>query len=152
MPFISITRLRIRALRFLPGFALHAVRTRNQVRAATGFLGGALLPDRDWTFWTLTAWTDEPSMRGYMLAGAHRRAMPRLVHWCDEASIVHWTQAEATLPSWAEADRRMRAEGRPSKLRHPSPQHATMTYRAPRLTGSGPIHPAAEAGVEPARH
>ncbi|KQP40602.1 hypothetical protein ASF49_20540 [Methylobacterium sp. Leaf104] len=143
MPFISVTRLRIRALRFLPGFALHAVRTRNQVRAAPGFIGGALLPDRSWTFWTMTAWTDEASMRAYILAGAHRRAMPRLVHWCDEASIVHWVQDAADLPSWAAADARMRAEGRPSKVHHPSARHAAMTYREPRLTRSGPIRPAA---------
>lgn len=145
MPFISVTRLRIRALRFLPGFAVHAVRTRNQVRAAPGFRGGALLPDRDWTFWTMTAWTDEAAMRAYILAGAHRRAMPRLVRWCDEASIVHWVQDGADLPSWAEADARMRAEGRPSKVRHPSAAHAPMTYRAPRLTGSGPIRPSSAA-------
>ena len=152
MPFISITRLRIRSIRFLPAFAVHAVRTRNQVRAAPGFQGGALLPDRDWTFWTMTAWTDEAGMRGYMLAGAHRLAMPRLIQWCDEASIVHWTQAETDLPSWADADRRMRADGRPSKVRHPSPGHPTMTYRAPRLTGSGPIRPATTGSAEPARH
>ncbi len=117
MPFVSVTRLRIRAFRFLPGFALHAVRTRSQVRRAPGFAGGAILADRGWTFWTLTAWSDEADMRRYILAGAHREAMTRLAHWCDEASVVHWTQAEAGLPCWMEADRRMRAEGRPSKVR-----------------------------------
>ncbi|MCJ2044794.1 hypothetical protein MKK58_09670 [Methylobacterium sp. J-078] len=35
---------------------------------------------------------------------------------------------------------------------HPDPQHATMTDRAPRLTRSGPIHPAASDRAEPARH
>ncbi|MET3694907.1 hypothetical protein ABID43_004470 [Methylobacterium goesingense] len=93
----------------------------------------------------MTAWTDEASMRAYMLAGAHRRAMPRLVHWCDEASVVHWVEDATELPSWAVADTRMRDAGRPSKVRYPSPQHATMTYRAPRLTRSGPIHPAPPA-------
>ncbi|GJE42143.1 DUF3291 domain-containing protein [Methylobacterium soli] len=146
MPLISITRLRIRSIRFLPGFALLALRTRNQVLRAPGFTGGSILNDRSWVFWTMTAWDEEASMRRYVTGGAHRVAMPRLVEWCDEASIVHWTQPDAALPSWAEADRRMRANGRPSRLRHPSPDHATLGYRPPRLTGAGPLRPSVSPG------
>lgn len=90
----------------------------------------------------MTAWDDEASMRGYMIAGAHRRAMPRLLDWCDEASLVHWIQAGDALPDWAEADRRMRAAGRASKLRHPSPGHATLDYRPPRTARPVPFRPA----------
>ncbi len=152
MPFISVTRLRIRSIRFLPGFAVHALRTRDQVRRADGFETGALLPDRGWTFWTMTAWANEASMRRFVLGGPHRVAMPRLVHWCDEASVVHWQRNEAGLPTWDEADRRMREHGRPSKLRNPSPRHATLSYRVPRLSGSAPITPLPRANWEPARH
>lgn len=143
MPFISITRLRLRALRFLPAFGLHTMRTLGQLRRAPGFRGGSLLPDRRWTFWTMTAWDQEADMRAYMLGGDHRTAMPYLMAWCDEASVVHWTQADATLPSWPEADRRMRQDGRASKVRGPSPDHAGMTFPAPRLTLAGPIAPLA---------
>nr|WP_255602634.1 hypothetical protein [Polymorphobacter megasporae] len=80
-------------------------------------------------------------MKSYMNVGSHRTAMPRLLEWCDEASVVHWTQSEADLPSWIEADKHMRNDGRPSKVRNPSPQHATMTFRAPRTILSGPIKP-----------
>ena len=142
MPFISITRLRIRSIRFLPGFVLHTLRSLRQVRSATGFRNGGLLPDRSLTFWTMTAWDTEESMRCYMTAGSHKKAMPKLMDWCDEASVVHWEQSQAVLPSWAEADQRMRAEGRASKVRKPSPQHATLSYRHPRLTGGGSIHAA----------
>lgn len=141
MPFVSLTRLRVRSIRFLPAFALHALRTRRQVRRAAGFRDGALLYDRGWAFWTLTAWDDEAGMRGYMTSGAHRQAMPRLLDWCDEASVAHWTQAEEALPSWEEADRRMREGGRASKLRHPSPDHVRLSYRPPRPSGAGPIRP-----------
>ena len=143
MPCVSITRLRLRSIRFLPAFALHASRSLKQVKRSRGFRGGSLLPDRQWTFWTMTAWDDEASMRAYMTAGAHRTAMPRLLDWCDEASVVHWEQAADDLPSWSEADRRMRASGRASKVRHPSPRHAALDYREPRVTRSGPIRPAA---------
>ena len=143
MTFVSITRLRIRSLFFLPLFALHASRSLSQTRSASGFRGGELLNDRQWTFWTMTTWDSEESMRRYMLNGAHKKAMPKLMHWCDEASVVHWTQPEPTLPSWTEADRRMRSEGRISKVRHPSPEHAGLKYREPRQSRRVPIQPQA---------
>ena len=70
--------------------------------------------------WTLTAWRDEPSMRAFVLSGSHKRAMPKLMEWCDEAAAVHWDQGTAELPSWSEAHRRMVQEGRQSKVRYPS--------------------------------
>jgi heme-degrading monooxygenase HmoA len=142
MPFISITRLRIRSFGFMPGFVLHALGSLRQVKSADGFQEGALLADRNWTFWTMTAWDSQESMRRYMTAGSHKKAMPKLMNWCDEASVVHWEHGEPALPSWTEADRRMRADGRASKVRNPSPQHATLSYRTPRLTRGGPIRKA----------
>ena len=141
MPFISLTRLRIRSVRFMPGFGVSTLRAIGQVRAAEGFLGGSLLPDRRRTFWTLTAWTGPEAMRAYMTGGAHRSAMPRLLDWCDEASVAHWDQPQADLPSWTEADARMRAEGRPSKVRHPTPDHATLSFALPRTGGAAPLTP-----------
>ncbi len=143
MAFISVTRLRVRSFRFLPLFVLYTFRSIRQVRQAPGFETGALLADRYWTFWTLTAWDTQESMRAYIVAGAHKAAMTHLMHWCDEASVAHWTQQggmlPSVLPSWADADARMRATGRPSKVLHPSPQHASLHYRAPRTTASASI-------------
>jgi hypothetical protein len=142
MPFVSVTRLRLRSILVLPAFVPHTTRSLRQVRGAPGFRGGSLLQDRAWAFWTLTAWDDEAAMRSYMTSGDHRTAMPRLAGWCDEASVVHWWQAAEALPDWGEADRRMRGEGRPSRLRRPSPDHAALTYRAPRLSRAASIRPA----------
>lgn len=142
MPFISLTRLRLRSLRFVPAFALHAWRSRQQVRSSPGYQRGETLMDRQWTFWTMTAWDSHEQMRHYMTTGDHKTAMPKLMHWCDEASVAHWDQPDAALPSWADADRRMRSTGRPSKVLHPSPNHAALQYREPRLTARGPIPPA----------
>lgn len=140
MPHISLTRLRLRSIRFFPHFAWHAFRSHQQVARAAGFLAGSILPDRSLTFWTMTAWDSPESMRAYMLSGAHRDAMPRLMHWCDEASVAHWSQPDSTLPSWSDADLRMRTSGRPSKVLHPSPGHATLNYRLPRTSVTRPIH------------
>ena len=48
-----------------------------------------------------------------MMAAPHGPTMRKLLEWCDEASLVHWTQDEAELPSWEEAHRRLLHEGRP---------------------------------------
>ena len=141
MIFVSLTRLRVRSIRFVPFFGVYTTRSIRQVRKARGFLTGRLLADRSWAFWTMTAWDNAESMRAYMLSGAHKKAMPRLMHWCDEASVAHWTQPEPTLPSWVEADRRMREQGRISKVLNPSAEHASLNYRAPRTTAGGAIEP-----------
>jgi heme-degrading monooxygenase HmoA len=141
MTFVSITRLRVRSWRFLPGFGLYTVGTLRQCRRAPGFLNGSLLPDRGCTFWTMTLWRDHSAMRAFMVSGEHLKAMPKLLNWCNEASVVHWTQGDAAMPTWQEADRRMRTQGRTSKVRHPSPHHSGLAFAEPRMTGSAPIRP-----------
>lgn len=139
MIFISVTRLRLRSVLFLPLFSFYTFRSLRQVRRSSGFLDGGLLPDHDQTFWTMTAWKTEAHMRAYMISGGHKAAMPKLMHWCDEASVVHWLQESSELPTWTAATARMRAEGRPSKVKRPSPSHAALTFREPRLTRGGRI-------------
>ncbi|MDQ3813347.1 MAG: DUF3291 domain-containing protein [Armatimonadota bacterium] len=134
MALISITRLRVRSLRYLLPFVGQALAAARQAEHSSGFLGGRLLREAKNTFWTLTAWEDVIAMRAYMLAGAHRQAMPKLLEWCDEASVAHWDQAEAELPDWIEAHRRMVEEGRPSKVHHPSPAHAALQIPAPQIS------------------
>ena len=141
MVFVSLTRLRIRSIRFVPLFYLRTIGTIRQIKKARGFQGGALLADRSWTFWTMTAWDSQEDMRAYMVSGSHKEAMPKLLEWCDEASVAHWMQEESEVPSWVVADVRMRAEGRTSKVRYPSAEHAGLRYRAPRTTTGGPIRP-----------
>ena len=141
MPFVSVTRLRLRSVRFVPAFVLHNLRTLRQVRAAPGFRGGSLLADRALAFWTLTAWDNREAMETYLTTGPHRAAMPHLLDWCDEGAVVHWDQDGDGLPGWAEADRRLRKHGRPSKLRHPGPHHADLSFSPTRTTLNGPLRP-----------
>jgi hypothetical protein len=145
MTFVSITRLRIRSLRFLLPFSINTLRTTKQVKGAHGFLGGMLLVDRRLTFWTATLWQEQANARRYMTSGSHSKAMPKLLDWCDEASVVHWFQEDLAAPDWHEIDHRMRTEGRPSKVRHPSPDHDDLTFKKPRTTRAVPLRPVAIA-------
>lgn len=130
---VSATRLRVRSALLLLPFVFRTFQSQRQVVRAPGFQGGRLLIDTKRTFWTLTAWESEKAMRDYRGSGAHRNVMPRLIDWCDEASVVHWTSESAEIPSWAEAAGRMRQEGRPSRLAHPSSNHEALQFPDPRL-------------------
>ncbi len=131
MHFVSITRLRLRSWRFLPAFMVQAVRTNMQAQRAEGSLSVAVLPDAKHTYWTRTVWVDEAAMRKYIVAGAHGQAMRSLMHWCDEASVVHWEQADAQPPSWQAAYDRMVSSGRKSKVHHPSEAHLKFEIARP---------------------
>jgi hypothetical protein len=131
MPVVSITRLRVRSWLYLPAFLFQALRIARQAGRAEGNLAVKLLRDRRSTFWTGTSWSSEGSMKAFMLATPHGPAMRSLLQWCDEAALVHWTQAGAELPSWEEAHRRLQREGRPSKVNHPSAAHTAHAFPAP---------------------
>ena len=124
MTFISVTRLRLRSPRYLPFFAWYTFRSFQQIRRAPGFLNGAFIREPKLGFWTVSAWRDQAAMRHYRNHDAHRRAMPKLLDWCDEASIAHWEQADATLPTADEALAQMVAQNHLSKVRNPSAAHA----------------------------
>jgi heme-degrading monooxygenase HmoA len=120
MPFVSITRLRVRRWRYLPGFLIQSLRAALQAKRATGNLAVSVLRDADRAFWTRTVWRDEAAMRAFMLSGMHRRVMARLPEWCNEAALAHWAQDADEPPSWQEAHRRLQQEGRRSRVSHPS--------------------------------
>ena len=123
MPFVSVTRLRLRSVRYLIPFVIYALLSSRQARRSRGNLGLKLLRDANQTFWTLTAWQDEEAMRSFMMSGSHRRAMPKLLDWCDEASVAHWKQETSELPAWGQAHHKLVEQGRPSKVRQPSSDH-----------------------------
>ena len=121
--FVSVTRLRLRSMRFLPLFFWHAEASTRQVRSSPGFAGGYLANQGGLTFWTVTLWADQAAMRAYRSSAAHRAAMPKLLHWCDEASVAHWEQENGEAPPPETARRRLGQEGRLSKVAQPSADH-----------------------------
>jgi hypothetical protein len=118
---ISITRLRIRSVRYLPVFLWTFYRTVADLRARPGFLAGRVAVERWFGFWTVTAWKDAAAIQAFRNEGIHLRAMGRLPEWCDEASVAQGDFPE--LPDWPAAHAWMRDHGRASKVRRPSARH-----------------------------
>jgi hypothetical protein len=131
MPVVSITRLRVRRWWYLPRFFLDSFRAARQAASSDGNLHVALLRDRRRVFWTATSWRDEASIKAFMHAAPHGPVMRKLLDWCDEASLVHWTQEAADLPGWPEAHLRLMSQGRPSKVNHPTDAHKSLKFPAP---------------------
>jgi hypothetical protein len=123
MATISVTRLRLRSVRFFPVFLWHAFRSFTQARRAPGNRDAATRRIQG-AFWTMTLWDDEKAVRAFVNTDPHRKAMPRLMHWCDEASVVNWQADTSVLPTWDVAAQRLAAEGRISRVRFPSPAQA----------------------------
>jgi hypothetical protein len=122
--FVSLTRLHIVSLRFYPVAFLQSLRAARDAARAPGFRTGRLLRAKRRTLWTITGWDDEAAMKIYRDAGLHLALMRKLMEWCDEAAVAHWTQADdEPLADWAQARQRLQDSGRPSKLRHPTADH-----------------------------
>lgn len=128
---ISLTRLRVRAWRFLPPFLWYSLLSAWQARRAVGNLGAWLLRDSNRVFWTRTAWRDEESVRKFMSTGPHGRAMRRLFRWCDEAAVARWEEDAAGEPDWQEMHRMLLARGRPSRVARPSEAQQRFAYPPP---------------------
>lgn len=123
MPTVSVTRLRLRSAFFWPAFILHALSSARQARAAKGCLSVSVRKSGG-AYWTLTTWRDVDEMRAFMLNGSHRKAMPHLVNWCDEASTTRFEWDGEALPSWSVAEDHMAAHGKLSPVKQPSAAHA----------------------------
>ena len=137
MRVVSITRLRVRSWRYLLPFIFYALRASWQAKNSQGNLAVSLLRDTDNTFWTRTVWTTESAMKAFMLARPHGPVMRRLLEWCDEAALVHWGQETDGKSDWQEAHRRLQADGRRSKVNHPSPAHESFQIRPPAVLQHG---------------
>jgi hypothetical protein len=134
LALISLTRLHLASPRFLPVFAWHTAHIILKARRTPGFLGLRLLLDRRLTFWTITAWDEAAAMKQFRSSGAHRRAMPHLADWCDEAAVTRWHGEPDTMGDWAAAHAHMVESGESSVVRHPSVHHLARFYPPPRVT------------------
>lgn len=106
---VMASRLPLRRHRHVPGFLRSTLRIRRQLARSEGLVGYALdakLVGK--TFWTLSAWTDRPSLGRFDRADPHRGEVdatrPRML----PTTFVLWTTTAGELPvDWAEAVRRV---------------------------------------------
>jgi hypothetical protein len=131
--FASVTRLRVRSIRFLPEFLLRTFHTKRQATRADGFVGGRLLVDSGHTYWTLTVWESEQAMKKFRGSGEHAKVMRMLPHWCNEAAYGHWTTESTDIPAWPEAYDQLVAVGKLSRVDHPTPEHERREFARPHL-------------------
>lgn len=123
MTFISITRLKLKSLLYLPQFMMANEASARELVKIKGFLKGKELIDKNLTFWTLTMWADDTSMKQFRNSASHRKAMQNLPTWCHEASYFHWSQADTDFPGWDLASGRLINEGKITKVRNPTANH-----------------------------
>ena len=62
MPFISITRVRVRSWRYVPSF-LHSAGALLQAKFSSGNLSASVLADAHFAFWSRTVWSEEAATR-----------------------------------------------------------------------------------------
>ncbi len=120
MIFISVTRLRVKSILYLIPFFKANEASVKELKQSSGLIKGKELIDKKLTFWTITIWEDESSMKKFRGCDAHRHAMQHLPNWCDEASYHHWMQEESEFPTWETISQKLFSEGKLSKVRHPS--------------------------------
>jgi hypothetical protein len=124
MVIISITRLHLRSIRFLPGFLWYARLSFKQALRTPGNLGVKLRKTKGLAFWTLTMWQNNQAIRAFVPASPHREAMQKLPHWCDEAAFADWQQQDTSdWPSWEVATEKLRTTGRLVDVLQPSEKH-----------------------------
>jgi hypothetical protein len=120
-------------MKYLPAFLWQTFLAKRQTVRAAEFSGGRLLVDVGHTFWTLTVWESDRTMKAFRGSGVHARVMPRLVEWCDEAAYAHWEPSGDSIPSWQEAYEHLVNEGRLSRVAHPSVDHEARYFPMLRL-------------------
>ena len=119
----STTRLQLRSVRYLIPFIIQVVRVKSQIKKSPGCVGIELRKTKGITFWTKTLWENKRSLTAFSQSGAHKKAIPKLKIWCDEAVHAHWEFDSTTMPTWSEAENALVKYGRLSHLQHPSVNH-----------------------------
>ena len=123
VPLVSITRLHLAGRWRFPQFLFHSLRSIAQARRTPGYLGGWTSNDGESGFWTATVWENAAAMRAFRNAGAHLKAMPKLLHLSDQAAFTHFEQSGSDVPTADAAYERLAREGHMSKVNAPSAQH-----------------------------
>jgi hypothetical protein len=140
MAVVVVTRTRIARVRHLAPFSRDSVRVALYARRSPGFVTGALRVASGPEFWTMSVWEDGRAMHDFATGGVHAQVAPRMAGWAGHALMCAWQTTDRTLPTWADAQRRLEAAPRFLALDAPSDRHlAKVVPPAPRRSASLPL-------------
>ncbi len=131
MPILAITRLRIRRIWFLPPFFKRSVQSLKQAKNANGIIAVNVFNDSFPVFWTCSIWETEKDMMQYMKSGNHKKAMPYLQKWCNEARTCHVSFEGNKIPPASELSMLLHKHGRTSRLLKPNDNHLKEIFPEP---------------------
>ena len=134
MPYLSITRLKLKSPLLLLPFLLKTEQVIHQIKTSPGFLQGKLLATLDLSMWTATLWVSEADLRSFYQEGAHRHAMKKLSLWASEATSGHSSVTTDMIPSWEEMRIQLGNTGRFHSLQQPSVHHLRQVIPPPTPT------------------
>ena len=121
---VSVTRVRLRSIRYLLPFLWNTRRTAREARNTPGNRGVRLRRTPGLNFWTLSGWDSAESMETFRKSSGHAAAMRGLRNWCDEAAFATAKTRGTELPDWAMAEEVLEGLGRLSLADLPSPEEA----------------------------
>jgi len=113
---VLASRLELQSFWPIIGFVRAALAVRKQARESPGALGVSLIaqPTRK-TFWTLSAWVDQPSLDAFVATPPHVAVMHRYHERMVDSAFTMWTVKTRDLPErrsnakelWTAAKRRL---------------------------------------------
>lgn len=135
-PYLTVTRLRLRWTRplVLARFLRLSLQNARAARSSRGFITGALWVDARLTFWTVTLWQSEASMRDYARGPVHIKAIQHLREQQNaytEAAFASGPSPIPQLPTKAESHAFLTAQAMFYDLPNPSADHAARRVQPP---------------------
>jgi hypothetical protein len=104
------SRLPLKHYRSIPGFLRDTLRIRKQLAHTEGLVGYSLNAQvTRKMFWTLSAWTDEPSLHAFASNDPHHAIVERLRPRMNKARFEFFTVSGNEVPlAWSAAKERFR--------------------------------------------
>jgi hypothetical protein len=114
---VMLTHLPLRHAWSIPGFLRDTSRIRSQLARSPGLVGYSLRADLlRKRFWTLSAWTDEASLRAFARQDPHRAIAASLASRMGDTRFDLWQVPGNDLPlGWEAALRRAASPPEPAR-------------------------------------
>ena len=132
MPYLSMTRLKLKSVIYLLPFGIQNEQVIRQIRTSHGFLKGKELAALDLSMWTATLWDSQESIKAFYFSSFHKDAMKNISVWASEAVTARREiDSFQELPSWEEIRNELMKAGHFTPLQDTSSAHNTKIITKP---------------------